>query len=70
MTRRQKRRIRNIFVDILTYMTIVLIFLAGAFIAYLVIDVTGFMTWIISGQVEPEGFYFGKLTAEVLRLII
>lgn len=51
-------------------MTIVLIFLAGAFIAYLVIDVTGFMTWIISGQVEPEGFYFGKLTAEVLRLII
>ena len=33
-------------------------------------DVLMFLWWSQSGQVEPEGFYFGKLTAEVLRLII
>jgi len=33
-------------------------------------DVLMFLWWSQSGQPCPEGFYFGKLTAEVLRLII
>ena len=69
MTRKQKRDLKNIVVNILSYITIILIVLAGLFVAYMAIDIAGFMVWAMSGQV-PEGFYLGEVTCKVLNNII
>jgi vacuolar-type H+-ATPase subunit I/STV1 len=69
MTRRQKRDLKNIVVNILSYITIMIIVLAGLFVAYMAIDIAGFMAWAMSGQV-PEGFYLGEVTFKVLSNII
>lgn len=44
----------------------------GAIIAgYLVLDVFGFLFWILSGQYPIEGsYYVGKVTATILSIII
>lgn len=36
----------------------------------MLIDIAFFCLWIASGQAEPEGFYFGRFTREVVSLII
>ena len=69
MTRKQKRDLKNIVVNILSYITIIVIVLAGLFVAYMAIDIAGFMAWAMSGQ-TPEGFYLGEVTCKVLSNII
>lgn len=69
MTRKQKRDFKNMIINILSYITITIMLLAGLFVAYLALDFLGLVAWVLSEQ-TPTGFYLGKLTAEVLRLII
>jgi len=74
MTRRQKRDLKNMIVSILSYIIIVIIFLAGLFVAYLALDFLGLIAWVASGQV-PEGgfntgFYFGRISYIIISLII
>lgn len=69
MTQKQKRDLKNIVVNILSYITIIVMVLAGLFVAYIAIDIAGFMAWSMSGQV-PEGFYIGEVTCKVLSNII
>ena len=69
MTRKQKRDLKNMIINILSYITIIVIVLAGLFVACMAIDIAGFMAWAMSGQV-PEGFYLGEVTCKVLSNII
>lgn len=74
MTRRQKRDLKNMIINILSYIIIVIIFLAGLFVAYLALDFLGLIAWVASGQV-PEGgfntgFYFGRVSYIIISLII
>ena len=69
MTRRQKRDLKNTIANILTYVTITIMILAGLAIAYLALDLFGFMAWAVSRQ-TPEGFYLGEVTCKVLSNII
>ena len=69
MTRKQKRDFKNIVVNILSYITIMIIVLAGLFVAYMALDIAGFMAWAMSGQ-TPEGFYLGEVTCKALNSII
>ena len=74
MTRRQKRDLKNTIANILTYVTITIMILAGLAIAYLALDLFGFMAWVISGQ-TPEGgfntgFYIGRVSYIIISLII
>lgn len=36
----------------------------------LVVDFTGFIAWGLSGQVPQDGFYIGRITAEIIGLFI
>jgi len=36
----------------------------------LLIDCIGFCFWILSNQTPIDGFYIGRITAEVLRFVI
>ena len=39
--------------------------------AFALLDLAGFIAWGLSGQVPPEsGYYLGKLTVELLKVII
>ena len=74
MTRRQKRDLKNMIVNILSYIIIVIIFLAGLFVAYLALDFLGLIAWVASGQV-PEGgfntgFYFGRISYIIITSLI
>ena len=69
MNRKQKRNLKNTIANILTYVTITIMILAGLAIAYLALDLFGFMAWAVSGQ-TPEGFYLGEVTYKVLNSII
>lgn len=44
--------------------------IAGASIAILAIDFVGFASWVVSGQVPVDGFYLGRITAEIIKAII
>lgn len=44
--------------------------IAGVAVAILVIDFMGFASWIASGQVPADGFYLGRITAEIIKAII
>lgn len=39
-------------------------------VAIVLIDVFGFMAWVVSGQTPVDGFYIGALTAKVLGLVL
>ena len=43
--------------------------LINGVIAILIIDVTGFIFWALSGQYPVDNFYIGSITAHVLRAI-
>ena len=45
---------------IATYTIVALAVLVG-------LDMLGFMLWSLSGQTPVDGFYIGRMTAEVLR---
>ncbi|MCR4307816.1 MAG: hypothetical protein NUV80_04585 [Candidatus Berkelbacteria bacterium] len=44
--------------------------IAGALAVVVAVDLFGFMAWIASGQTPADGFYIGRITAEVLRAIL
>ena len=44
--------------------------IAGAIVGYLLLDMVGAMLWIISGQTTGEGYFIGKVTQLVLRVIL
>ena len=69
MTRKTKRLIRVRFANVLRCITYAIMMLVIAGLAYLALDFLGLVAWVLSEQ-TPTGFYLGKLTAEVLRLII
>ena len=74
MTRKQKRDLKNTIANILTYVTITIMILAGLAIAYLALDFLGLVAWVASGQ-TPEGgfntgFYFGRVSYIIISLII
>ena len=69
MTKKIKRLIRVRFAKVLRCITYAIMMLVSAGLAYLALDFLGFIAWVLSEQ-TPTGFYIGKLTAEVLRLII
>lgn len=74
MTRRQKRDLKNMIVNILSYIIIVIMLLAGLFVAYLALDFLGLIAWVASGQV-PEGgfntgFYFGRISYVIITSLI
>ena len=61
-------------INILSYIIIVIIFLAGLFVAYLALDFLGLIAWVASGQV-PEGgfntgFYFGRISYIIITSLI
>lgn len=39
-------------------------------ITILIIDMLGFVVWIISGQLPVDSFYIGTITAHILQAII
>lgn len=44
--------------------------LGGGIIAILVLDIFGFIFWILSGQTPPvDSFYIGTITAHALRAL-
>ena len=43
--------------------------IAGALAVVAMVDMFGFMAWIVSGQTPADGFYVGALTASVLRAL-
>ena len=43
---------------------------AGALGVVVAVDLFGFMAWIASGQAPVDGFYIGRITAEVLRALL
>ena len=69
MTRKTKRLIKERVATLLAYITYAIMMLVIAGLAYLALDFMGLIAWVLSEQ-TPTGFYLGKLTAEVLRLII
>lgn len=42
----------------------------GIALAILVIDFMGFASWVASGQVPADGFYLGRITAEIIKAIL
>lgn len=42
----------------------------GIALAILAIDFVGFVAWVGSGQVPADGFYVGRITAEIIKAII
>ena len=38
--------------------------------AVMMLDVFGFMAWILSGQYPVDNFYLGTITAHILRAIL
>ena len=69
MNIKQKRDLKNMIVNILSYITYAIIMLAIAGLVYLALDFLGFMAWAVSRQ-TPEGFYLGEVTCKVLSNII
>ena len=69
MNIKTKRIIKIRIATVLAYITYVIMIIAVAGLAYLALDFLGLVAWVLSEQ-TPTGFYLGKLTAEVLRLII
>ena len=46
-------------------------FILRGFGVFALLDFAGFIAWILSGQVPPEsGYYLGKLTVELLKVVI
>ena len=72
MNIKQKRDLKNTIANILTYVTITIMILAGLAIAYLALDLFGLMAWAVSGQVPEGGFdtgyYFGRVWYLILGL--
>jgi hypothetical protein len=73
MTKKTKRLIKERVATVLAYITYAIIMLAIAGLAYLALDLFGFMAWAMSGQV-PEGgfntgFYFGRISYIIISLI-
>jgi len=73
MTRKQKRDLKNMIVNILSYITYAIMILAIAGLVYLALDFLGLVAWVISGQ-TPEGgfstgFYFGRISYIIISLI-
>ena len=74
MTRKTKRLIKERVATILAYITIGLIILVIAGLAYLALDFLGLVAWAVSGQV-PEGgfntgFYFGRISYVIITSLI
>ena len=74
MNIKQKRDLKNMIVNILSYIIIVIMLLAGLFVAYLALDFLGLIAWVASGQV-PEGgfntgFYFGRISYIIITSLI
>jgi len=42
----------------------------GVLLAILAVDFFCFMAWILSGQTPTDGFYFGAITANIIRAIL
>jgi len=42
----------------------------GIALAVLIVDFMGFASWIASGQVPADGFYLGRITAEIIKAIL
>ena len=73
MTKQTKRDLKNMIINILSYITIIIMVLASLFVAYIAIDFLGLMAWAMSGQV-PEGgfdtgFFFGRISYIIISLI-
>ena len=46
-------------------------FVFGGLGAFMLLDFAGFIAWGLSGQVPPEsGYYLGKLSVEIIKVII
>jgi len=67
MTRKTKRLIKERVATILAYITIGLIILAIAGLAYLALDFLGLVAWVLSEQ-TPTGFYLGRVWYLILGL--
>lgn len=37
---------------------------------YIILDISGFMLWALSGQQAPKGYYIGKVTELTLSTLI
>jgi hypothetical protein len=74
MTRKQKRDLKNIVVNILSYITYAIMMLVIAGLAYLALDFLGLVAWAVSGQVPEGGFntgyYIGRVSYIIISLII
>jgi len=74
MTRKTKRLIKERVAIILAYITIGLIILVIAGLAYLALDFLGLIAWVASGQVPEGGFdtgyYFGRVSYIIITSLI
>jgi hypothetical protein len=68
MTKKTKRDLKNMIVNILSYITIIIMVLTSLFVAYIAIDFLGLMAWVISGQ-TPTGFYIGRISYIIISLM-
>lgn len=50
---------KNVFNIIITVLAIIL-----------VIDLVCFCAWVASGQVPSDGFFFGRITKEIIAIIL
>jgi hypothetical protein len=44
--------------------------IGGLMLAVLMLDALCFMAWVASGQHPVDGFYFGAITANILKVFI
>lgn len=44
--------------------------LGGIALVVLLIDFVCFCAWVMSGQHPADGFYFGTITAHILKMIL
>ena len=61
--------IKRVLNNIIAYMLAITTALIALDLVYLLLDVMGFMAWVLSSQ-TPEGFYLGKITCEILKAIV
>ena len=48
----------------------VVVFIALVITFIICLDLFGLIVWIGSGQVPQDGFYIGRITAEIIKFII
>ncbi len=74
MTRKTKRLIKEKIATVLAYITIGLMIIVIAGLAYLALDLLGLVAWAVSGQVPEGGFdtgyYLGRVSYIIINLII